>query len=124
MLDVSRLRALQLSSRQRYIARSGPFYVAFLHFTTQPNKLQRFVKLWYAVIADIAFHVYSTTYLLLFYADFQRFICNRWCSNSKQITVRSKWQSIQLHEPIACFGMSDLQNKLFTHFVKHPFSGQ
>ena len=29
MRDVSRLRALQLSSRQRYIARSGPFYVAF-----------------------------------------------------------------------------------------------
>ena len=29
MLDVSRLRALQLSSRQRYIARTGPFFVAF-----------------------------------------------------------------------------------------------
>ena len=29
MLDVSRLHALQLSSRQRYIARTGPFYVAF-----------------------------------------------------------------------------------------------
>ena len=29
MLDVSRLRALQLSSRQRYIAQTGPFYVAF-----------------------------------------------------------------------------------------------
>ena len=29
MLDVSRLRALQLSSRQSYIARAGPFYVAF-----------------------------------------------------------------------------------------------
>ena len=29
MLDVSPLRALQLSSRQRYIARTGPFYVAF-----------------------------------------------------------------------------------------------
>ena len=29
MFDVSRLRALQLSSRQRYIARSGPFYVTF-----------------------------------------------------------------------------------------------
>ena len=27
--DVSRLRALQLSSRQRYIAQTGPFYVAF-----------------------------------------------------------------------------------------------
>ena len=29
MLDASRLRALQLSSRQRYIAQTGPFYVAF-----------------------------------------------------------------------------------------------
>ena len=29
MLDVSRLRALQLSSRQRYIARTGRFYVVF-----------------------------------------------------------------------------------------------
>ena len=44
MLDVSRLRALQLSSRQRYIAQTGPFYVAFGRFTTQPLKLQRFLK--------------------------------------------------------------------------------
>ena len=29
MLDVSCLSALQLSSRQRYIVRAGPFYVAF-----------------------------------------------------------------------------------------------
>ena len=29
MLDASRLRALQLSSRQRYIVRTGPFYIAF-----------------------------------------------------------------------------------------------
>ena len=29
MLDVSRLRALQLSSRQRYIAQTGPVYVGF-----------------------------------------------------------------------------------------------
>ena len=29
MLGVNRLRALQLSSRQRYIARTSPFYVAF-----------------------------------------------------------------------------------------------
>ena len=29
MLDVSRLHVLQLSSRQRYIVRTGPFYVAF-----------------------------------------------------------------------------------------------
>ena len=36
MLGFSRLRALWLSSRQRYIARIGPFYVAFYRFTTQP----------------------------------------------------------------------------------------
>ena len=29
MLDVSNLCALQLSSRQRYVAQTGPFYVAF-----------------------------------------------------------------------------------------------
>ena len=29
ILDVSRLRALQLSSRQRYIVQTGPFYIAF-----------------------------------------------------------------------------------------------
>ena len=55
MLGVSRLSALQLSSRQRYIAQTGPFCVAFWRFTTQPIKLQRFVKLCYAVIAHIAF---------------------------------------------------------------------
>ena len=74
MCDVSRLRALQLSSRQRYIARSGPFYVAFWHFTTQPIK--RFVKFCYAAIAHIAFHACLTTYLLLLYANFQRFLSN------------------------------------------------
>ena len=58
MLDVSRLRALQLSSRQHCIARSSQFYVAFC----------------YAVIAHISFHAYLTTYLLLFFANFQRFI--------------------------------------------------
>ena len=83
MRDVSRLRALQLSSRQRYIARSGPFYVAFWRFTTQPIKLQQFKKLCYAAIAHIAFHACLTTYLLLLYANFQRFILNRWCSKSK-----------------------------------------
>ena len=53
MLDVSRLRALQLSSRQRDIAQTGPFYVAFWRFTAQPIKLQRFVKtimLWYPIL--------------------------------------------------------------------------
>ena len=53
MLDVSRVRALQLSSRQRYIARTGPFYVDFWRYTTQLIKLQRFVKFCYAVIAMI-----------------------------------------------------------------------
>ena len=38
MLGVSRLRALQLSSRQHYIAQTGPFDVAFWRFTTQPIK--------------------------------------------------------------------------------------
>ena len=56
MRDVSPLRALQLSSRQRYMARRGPFYVAFGHFTTQPIKFQRFVKFCYAAIAHIASH--------------------------------------------------------------------
>ena len=53
--------------------RTGPFYVAFWRFTTQPIKLQRFVKFYYAVIYHIAYHAYLTTYLLLFYANFQRF---------------------------------------------------
>ena len=61
MLGVSRPRSLQLSSRQRYIAPTGAFYVAFWRFTTQPIKLQRFVKVCYAVIAHIAFHAYLTT---------------------------------------------------------------
>ena len=83
MLDVLRLRALQLSSSQRYIARTGPFYIAFWRFTTQPIKLQRFVKFCCAAIAHIAFHACLTTYLLLLYANFQRFISNRWCSKVK-----------------------------------------
>ena len=94
MLDVSRLRALQLSSRQRYIAWTGPFYVVFWRFITQPIKLQRFVKLCYAVIAHIAYHAYLTTYLLLFYANFHRFISNWWFSKSKRITVLSKRKNI------------------------------
>ena len=96
MLDVSRPCALQRSSRQRYIARTSPFYVAFWRFTTQPIKLQRFVKFCYAVIAHIAFHVYLIAYLLIFYANFQRFISYGWYSKSKRITVLSKKQSIQL----------------------------
>ena len=63
MLDVSHVRALQLLSRQRYIAQTGPFYIAFWRFTTQPIKLQRFVKLCYAVIAHIAsMHIYRHIY--------------------------------------------------------------
>ena len=96
-----RLRALQLSSRQRFIARTAPFYIAFWRFTTQPIKLQRFVKFCYAVIAHIAFHAYLTTYLLLFYANFQKFISNGWCSKLKQITVLSKGKSFNFYEPIA-----------------------
>ena len=96
MLDVSRLRALKLSSRQRYIARTCPFYVVFWRFTTQPIKLQCFVKCCCAVIANIAFHAYLTAYLNLFHANFQRIISNGWCSKSKRITVLSKRQSIQL----------------------------
>ena len=96
MFDVSRLRALQRSSRQRYIARTDPFYVAFCRFTTQPIKLQRFVKFCYVVVAHIAFHAYLTTYLLIFYANFQRFICNGWCFKSKRITVLLKKQIMQL----------------------------
>ena len=65
-LDVSRLHVLQLSLRQRYIARTGPFHVAFWRFTSQPIKLQRFVKFCYAVIAHIAFHAYLTNFLLLY----------------------------------------------------------
>ena len=36
MFDVSRLRALQLSPKQRYIAQTGPVYVAFWRFTSKP----------------------------------------------------------------------------------------
>ena len=74
MLDVSHLRVLHLLSRQRFIAQTGPFNVAFWCFTTQPIELKRFVKFRYAVIAHIAFHVYLRTYLLIFNANFQRFI--------------------------------------------------
>ena len=77
-------------SMQRYIAQTGPFYVASLRFTTQPIKLQRFVKFCYAVIAHTEFHEYLATNLLLFYANFQRFISNEWCSKSKRITVLTK----------------------------------
>ena len=108
MLGVSHLRALQLSSRQRYIAQSSPYYVKFWRLTTQPIKLQRFVKLCYAVIAHIALHAYLTTYLLLFYANFQRFISKGWCSISNRITVLSRGKAFNFYEPIACFGMSIL----------------
>ena len=121
MHDVSHLRELQLSSRQRYIARTGQFYVAFWRFTTQPIKLQRFVKNCYAVIAHIAFYAHLTTDFLLFYANFQRFISNGWCSSSKRITVLPKGREINFYEPIACFGMSIFKNKLLTHFKNTLF---
>ena len=75
-------------------------------FTTKPIKLQRFVKFCYAVITHIVFYAYLTTYLLLFYANFQRFISNGWCSKSKRITVLSKGKPFNFYEPITCFGMS------------------
>ena len=98
MLDVSHIRALQLSSRQHYIAQTGPFYIAFRRFTTQPIKFKRFVKVCYAVIANI----YSSSMY------FQRFISNKWCSKSKQITVLSKGKAFNFYELIACFGMTIL----------------
>ena len=121
MLGVTRLRALQRSIRQRYTAQTGQFYVAFWRFTTQPIKLKRFVKFSYAMIAHIAFHAYLTTYLLIFYANFQRFICNGWCSKSKWITVLSKKQSIQLLWTHCLFWHFNSLNKLFTFFEKTPF---
>ena len=65
-----------------YIA-NGPILRCNRRFTTQPIKLQCFIKVCYAVIAHIAFHAYLMTYLLLFYANFQRFIYSGWCSKSK-----------------------------------------
>ena len=41
-------------------------------------------------VAHIASHVHLETYLLIFFANFQRFISNGWCSKSKRITVLSK----------------------------------
>ena len=55
-------------------------------------------------------------YLLLFYANFQRFISNVWCSKSKRIALLSKGKTINFIEPIAFIDMSVLYNKLFTHF--------
>ena len=69
MFGVSRLRALQLSSR--YIPLTSPFYVAFWRFTTQTIEIQRFVKCYYAVIAHTPFHAYYATYLLLLCANFK-----------------------------------------------------
>ena len=95
MLDVSGLCALQLSSRQRYIAQTGPFYVVFLLFIAQPIKLQRFVKFCYAV-----FHAYLTTYLLLFYASFQRLISNGWCNKPLYYVQRMTEHYFPLKIPI------------------------
>ena len=98
---------------------TGQFYVAFWHFTTLPIKLQRFVKLSYAVIAHIAFHAYLTTYFLLFYANFQRFISKGWHSNVKQITVLSKGKAFNFYEPIACLGMFILFTKNYLNTSKN-----
>ena len=81
------------------------FTLQFDLFTAQPNKLQRFVKYCYDVIAHIACYAYLMTDLLLFYANFQRFISNRWCSISKLITVLWKGKAFHFCEPISCFGM-------------------
>ena len=55
------------------------------------------------MIAHIAFHAYLTTYLLLFHANFQRYISNGWCSKSKRITVLSEGKAFNFYEPIAFF---------------------
>ena len=41
----------------------------------------------------------------------------------KRLTVMSKGKALNFFVTIACFGMSNLFNKLSTHFQKHPFSG-
>ena len=109
MLDVSHLCALQLSSRQHYIARTGPFYVAFWLFTIQLIKLQHFLNFCYAAIAHIAFNACLTTYILLLYANVQRFISNGWCSKVEPNNSAVKRHlAFNCYEPIACFGMSIL----------------
>ena len=46
-------------------------------------------KICYAVIAHFAFLAYLKTYLLIFYANFQRFISIGWCSKFERMTVLS-----------------------------------
>ena len=97
------LGALQLSSRQRHIVQTSPFYIAFWRFTSEPIQLPLIVKFCYAVIAHIAFHAYLMTYLLVIYANFQRFITNGWSSKSQLITVLSKGKVFNFYEPFAWF---------------------
>ena len=95
-----------------------------LHFDVllyNQSNFNVFVKFCYAVIAHIAFHAYLTTCLLLFFANFHRFISNGWCSESKRITVLSKGRAFNLYEPISCFGKSIVLNKLFYTLRKAPF---
>ena len=123
MLDVSRLQMYvrttvlkaTLYSANRHVLRC----IWTFHHTTNYTSTF-FVNLCYAVIAHIAFHAYLTTHLLLFYANFQRFISNGGCSKSKRITVLSKGKAFYLYELIACLACQFLK-KLFTHFEKHPF---
>ena len=118
ILNVSGQRALQLSSRQHYKAQTGLFYVAFWRFTTQPIKLKRFVKcvmLWWPILRSM--HI-LTTYLVLFYANFQRVIFNGRSSKSKRITILPKRQSIQLLLTHCLFRHVIFLNKLFTHFTR------
>ena len=113
--NIGRLRALQLSSNQRYIVRTGAFYFAFWLWNASPIKHQRLVIV-YAVISHIALNAYLTTSLLLFRANFRRYISKRFCSRSKRMTIQSKSQNIHLYyEHFACFDESFL-NELFTHF--------
>ena len=75
---VSCLRALQ-QCQGNFIARELA-HLMLLFGVLLHNKLNInvFEKFCYAVIALIAFHAYLTTNLLLFYANFQRFISNGW----------------------------------------------
>ena len=114
MFDAIRLRALQLSSRQCYIVRTGPFYVAFWSHTTLPIKFQCFVKFCYAVIAYIAFHAYLTTHFLLFYAKFLRFISTGWCSKSIQMKKVNKQCLLDTPRTVRVSEKDEYNTKLFT----------
>ena len=96
------------------LVRTVPFFreINFISSYTEKNNyflLYELIQyLPYAVIAHIAFYAYLTPYFLPFYANFQRFISDRWCSKLKRTTVLSKGKTFNFYEPIACFGMSIL----------------